>query len=320
MNHSAYNGFKTFLGSERFAAAFQLYFRNGNWSAGELDAILRSKMTEANDGLAENAGLKITASDLPDLTAFLGTLSDVGDEAFRNLILSARVVDVTKPTETKPKATKTNYVSGTIRYDGVPPKRNRIFMDEASRKLHDSPPLDESLLISADGGLANVFVYVKNAPEGEYPMPSEPAIIDQQRSVFEPRIQGFRVGQTVQMKNGDPFIHNVRSLSRANPIFNIVQPAGTPDREKIFEKAEGPITIKCDFHRWMTAHLWVMDHPFFAVTDAHGKFSIPDLPPGEYTLASWHELLGTQEVTIQVEDSTTLVPTLSFRAKEQIQF
>jgi hypothetical protein len=147
-------------------------------------------------------------------------------------------------------------------------------------------------------------------------VPTEPAIVDQQRSVFEPRVQGFRVGQTVQMKNGDPFIHNVRSLSRANPTFNIVQPAGTPDREKIFEKAEGPITIKCDFHRWMTAHLWVMDHPFFAVTDAHGKFTIPDLPPGEYTLASWHELLGTQEVTIQVSDSTTSVPALSFKARE----
>jgi streptogramin lyase/plastocyanin len=320
MDHRAYNGFKTFLGSEPFAEGLQLYFRNGNWSPGELDAILRSKMNEAKKGVTKNAVYKITEADFPDLTAFLATLSDVGDEDFRNLILSARVVDVTKPADTKPKATKISHVSGTIRYDGVPPKRNRIFMDEASRKLHDSPPLDESLLISADGGLANVFVYVKNAPEGEYPMPSEPAIIDQQRSVFEPRIQGFRVGQTVQMKNGDPFIHNVRSLSRANPIFNIVQPAGTPDREKIFEKAEGPITIKCDFHRWMTAHLWVMDHPFFAVTDAHGKFSIPDLPPGEYTLASWHELLGTQEVTIQVEDSTTLVPTLSFRAKEQIQF
>jgi streptogramin lyase/plastocyanin len=331
MNRSAYNGFKTFLGSEGNARVTNCVtchtspefgigpggsLRNGKWSAGELDAILRSKMAKAKDGATEYAGLKITEADLPNLTAFLGTLSDVDDEAFRNLILRARVVDVTATANSKPNAAKGSPVSGTIRYDGVPPKRNRIFMDEASQKLHDSPPLDESLLVSADGGLANVFVYVRNAPEGDYPVSTEPAIVDQQGSIFEPRVQGFRVGQTVQMKNGDPFIHNVRSLSRANPTFNIVQPAGTPDREKIFEKAEGPITIKCDFHRWMTAHLWVMDHPFFAVTDSDGEFTITGLPPGEYTLSAWHELLGTQETTIRVNDSTTPEASLSFQPKE----
>ena len=300
MNRSAYNGFKTFLGSESFAEAFQLYFRNGNWSAGELEAMLRGKMAKVKDGVPENESLKISEADLPDLTAFLGTLSVVGDEAFRNLILRARVVDVTAPADSKSTPAKPGSISGFIRYDGTAPKRKRIFMDEASQKLHDSPPLDESLLVNAEGGLANVFVYVKNAPEGDYPVPSEPAIVDQQGSIFEPRVQGFRVGQTVQMKNGDPFIHNVRSLSRANPMFNIVQPAGTPDREKIFEKAEGPITIKCDFHRWMTAYLWVMDHPFFAVTDREGRFSIPGLPAGKYTLAAWHEVLGEQEMRVTV--------------------
>ena len=83
-------------------------------------------------------------------------------------------------------------------------------------------------------------------------------------------------------------------------MFNIVQPAGTPDREKVFEKAEGPITIKCDFHRWMSAYLWVMDHPFFAVTDREGRFSIPGLPAGKYTLAAWHEVLGEQEMRVMV--------------------
>ena len=50
----------------------------------------------------------------------------------------------------------------------------------------------------------------------------------------------------------------------------------------------------------MTAHFFVMDHPFFAVTNAEGKFSIPDLPPGEYQLAAWHEELGEQELNVSV--------------------
>ena len=119
------------------------------------------------------------------------------------------------------------------------------------------------------------------------------------------------------MKNGDPFIHNIRSLSRKNRPFNIAQPADSPDREKTFESAEGPITIKCDFHPWMTAHFWVMEHPFFAVTDEKGVFSIPDLPPGDYTLSAWHEVFGEQEIRIKVGTST---PSPGFPAMAQKRF
>ena len=114
------------------------------------------------------------------------------------------------------------------------------------------------------------------------------------------------------MKNGDPFIHNIRSLSRKNSPFNIAQPPGSPDRRKIFEAAEGPITIKCDFHRWMTAHFWVMDHPFFAVTDNEGRFSIPNLPPGKHTLAAWHEVFGEQEVKVTVGKDSPSVAGFTF--------
>jgi hypothetical protein len=145
-----------------------------------------------------------------------------------------------------------------------------------------------------------VFVYVKNPPPGEYKPPGEPAILDQQGSIFTPRVQGVRVGQELRMKNGDPFIHNVRSLSRKNRQFNIVQPQGTPERKKTFDQAEGPITLKCDFHRWMEAHLWVMDHPFYAVTNPEGEFEILDLPPGAYEISAWHEKLGEQSEKITV--------------------
>ena len=156
-------------------------------------------------------------------------------------------------------------------------------------------------------GLANTFVYVKNPPKGDYPIPGSPVVIDQQKSMFRPRVLGVRVGREVVMKNEDPFIHNIRSLSRKEPLLNIVQPAGTPDRQKTFEAAEEPITIKCDFHRWMTAHFWVIDHPFFGVTDSEGLLD-PGLPPRAYILAAaWHEVFGEQkpEVTLGKDSPDT---------------
>ena len=118
------------------------------------------------------------------------------------------------------------------------------------------------------------------------------------------------------MKNGDPFIHNIRSLSFKNRAFNIAQPANSPDRNKVFTKKEGPITIKCDFHRWMTAHFFVMDNPFFAVTDARGAFRIPELPDGQYTIAAWHEEFGekVKEITVSGGSADT---GFSFKAEAQ---
>ncbi|MDP5004312.1 MAG: PQQ-binding-like beta-propeller repeat protein [Verrucomicrobiales bacterium] len=333
MDRAAYDGFKTFLGVEGdpkisncaachapadFAISSGGTLRNREWATADLESILRGKMAKAESGNPDYAALQITEADLPNLIAFQRTLKEVGDDSFRDLILSAEVVDVTATPKEKPgKEGPSSALTGTVRFEGPRPKPRQLPLDEASRKLHDgAAPLDEAILIGESGGLANVFVYLKNPPEGDYPTPGEAAVIDQEGSIFRPRVQGLRVGQEVLMKNGDPFIHNIRSLSQKNRPFNIAQPAGSPEREKTFETAEGPITIKCDFHPWMTAHFWVMEHPFFAVTDSEGKFTIPGLPLGEYTLAAWHELLGTRETTIQVNDSSTPVTTLSFQPKE----
>jgi hypothetical protein len=60
------------------------------------------------------------------------------------------------------------------------------------------------------------------------------------------------------------------------------------------------VPFKCDVHGWMNAYAGVLDHPYFAVTKPDGSFSIPNLPPGSYTLAAWHERLGTQTLPVTV--------------------
>ena len=122
------------------------------------------------------------------------------------------------------------------------------------------------------------------------------------------------------MRNSDPIIHNVRSLSQENRPFNIAQPAGTPDRLKRFSDQEGPIELRCDYHRWMRAFIFVMEHPFFGVTDAQGRFSIKNLPSGEYVLATWHESFGENKQTIQVGKSALKNVNFTYKPKEDLNF
>ena len=332
MDLTAYQGFKSFLGSEGNPAisncmachngpefsAGKGSLRNHKKTGAELQAVIRRKMAKAAGGDQAYAGLEISDAEVTGLVSFLQSLNDVSDKRFRDLVLEAKVTDVTKkPTPKKTEGPKLKrLLRGTIRFEGPRPKRAPVHMDESSRKLHQSQPRDESVLIGKSGGLANVFVYIKNPPAGEYKLPTKPAILDQKGSIFIPRVQAVRVGQQLMMKNGDPFIHNVRSLSRKNRQFNIAQPQGSPDREKTFDQAEGPITLKCDFHRWMEAHLWVMDHPFYAVTNSEGEFEILDLPPGDYEVSAWHEKLGeqSQKITVRKDGS---VSSFKFRARSE---
>jgi len=215
-------------------------------------------------------------------------------------------------------------VVGVITLDGPKPQRAPLRLREkggkvsACQALHKTPLLDEKMIVSETGEVANVFVYVKKGLEKkDYPLPEKPAVINQDKCMFRPRVQGVRIGQKFLMRNSDPVLHNVRSFSFKNRAFNVAQPADTEDREKVFRYREKAVMVQCDIHPWMTAYYFVMDHPFFAVSNSKGQFKIEGLPPGEYTLSAWHEEFGEQETTITVGATGSTEVDFSFKQKSQ---
>ncbi len=135
--------------------------------------------------------------------------------------------------------------------------------------------------------------------------------------MFRPRVQGVMVGQEFVMKNGDPVLHNVRALSFKNRAFNIAQPPKSEDRKKVFKRREKEVMVQCDIHPWMTAYYFVMDHPYFAVTNEKGQFEIKGLPAGQYTLAVWHEEFGEQETKISVASKGATEVGFSYDEKDE---
>ncbi len=206
---------------------------------------------------------------------------------------------------------------GRVRFDGPKPKPRPINMskDATCVKLHgDDPVLSEELLVGDDGGVQNVFVYIRRgAPKKDYPIPDDVVVLDQKDCMYRPRVQGMLVGQTLRVLNDDPVTHNVRSFPIRNRAFNYGQPAGSGPRERTFESPEREIEIQCDIHPWMHAYLFVMDHPFFAVTDQNGDYTISGLPAGKYSLAIWHESLGKQQQDVTVADRDVEAVNFAFK-------
>ena len=107
-------------------------------------------------------------------------------------------------------------VSGAVKLKGpVPPAKlnKRLAADPPCCALHvNVPPLDD-LVVDAKGGVQWAFVYVKSGlPAKEYPVPTEPALIDQVGCVYKPHVVGVQVGQPLQFRNSDPQLHNVHGL------------------------------------------------------------------------------------------------------------
>ena len=151
-----------------------------------------------------------------------------------------------------------------------------------------------------DGGLDNVFVYVKDGLGANYVFdtPTETAKIDQKDCRYHPHVFGMRVNQPLEIVNSDPTLHNIHAMPKGNAEFNNGQPIQGMKMSHTFDKPEVMVPFKCDVHGWMNAYVGVMSHPFFAVTDKDGKFELKGLPPGTYTIEAWHEKLGAQTASV----------------------
>jgi plastocyanin len=208
-------------------------------------------------------------------------------------------------------------VTGRVMFEGPAPEREmlRIDADRACVSLNGSDEQPgESLLLGENSALQNVFVYVKDGlARRSFPVPSTPVVIEQQKCRYTPRVIGIRVGQPLEIRNGDALLHNVRSDSAINQPFNQGQPVQGMVFAHTFTTREVMMPITCDVHRWMQAYVGALEHPYFAVTAAAGTFELPDLPPGTYTLEAWHEVLGvqTQQVTVGPKETKDVVFTFA---------
>jgi plastocyanin len=211
---------------------------------------------------------------------------------------------------------RTGTVRGRIVLDGAPPGNPiiRMGMDPACAALNaGGRVLQEAVLVQPDGSLANAFVHL----EGRFPataVPTQPVVIDQRRCVYGPRVVGVRVGQTLQVRNDDNLLHNVHSSSAVGNSFNVGQPkAGIAYS---FKPASEEVMLKlgCDVHRWMTAWIGVVPHPYFAVSGTSGTFEIANVPAGAYPIKAWHERFGELAERVIVKPGAVATVDFHYRA------
>ena len=123
------------------------------------------------------------------------------------------------------------------------------------------------------------------------------------------------MGQTLEILNSDPTLHNIHATPSANDEFNMGQPIEGMRFERTFTAPEIMVPFKCDVHSWMNAYVGVLDHPYFAVTAEDGGFDISGLPPGDYVIEAWYERLGTQTQNVTIGEGATAELNFTFAVR-----
>ena len=197
-------------------------------------------------------------------------------------------------------------IQGTIRYVGAPieKKKTAVTIDQYICGKEKEP---EDLLLSSNNGIRNAVVSLQNVPPGakrDWNFPA--AKMDQKQCSFIPRVVIAPAGGTVEFLNSDRLLHNVRSVGKENPPFNRAQPHAR-SISFAFKQPE-LLRVDCDLHSWMRGWVVVAEHPFYAVTNEQGEFTLENVPRGKYTLQVWQESLGnvTQEVVVGDKGATTV--------------
>lgn len=180
-------------------------------------------------------------------------------------------------------------VTGKVSLKGTPKPEISIDLGPACGKINPNKVTTRHYVTGKDSGLANVFVYIKDAKKA--PAAGEATMLDQVGCMYEPYIMGVVAGQKFKIKNSDSEMHNVHATpdpKSGNPEFNFGQPVKGQVNEKSFPNPEVLVRVKCDVHPWMFAYVGVCDHPYFAVTDKDGNFKISGLPDGKYNIVAYH--------------------------------
>jgi hypothetical protein len=129
--------------------------------------------------------------------------------------------------------------------------------------------------------------------------------MDQKGCQYEPYITAVQVNEPIVVKNSDPTMHNVHTKPQVegNKEANLAQMPNSKDLTFTFAKPEQFMRVECNVHPWMVAYVSVFDHPYFAVTDKNGNFTIKNVPKGSYTVEAVHRRAGKADEKVTVADA-----------------
>ncbi len=181
-------------------------------------------------------------------------------------------------------------ITGVVTLRGESPKKLELEItkdkDWCGKKKY-SP----RFVLGRGNAVRNAVISLESISVGKKAVPSAKYILDQRQCEYDPHVMLVPLGSNVEIVNSDAVLHNVHAYGAdMRTVFNIAQPVkGFRFPVKYF-KSPGIYSATCDAgHPWMSAYVVVVEHPYYALSDAKGRYTLDKVPPGTYKIKMWHE-------------------------------
>jgi hypothetical protein len=185
-------------------------------------------------------------------------------------------------------------VVGRFLYDGKPSERKKLTVDKDLECCGKFDIRDESLMVAADGGLANVYVYLRTAKAAIHPEleknVKKQVLLDNRDCIFQPHCMTIWFPkQELHIVNSDPVAQNVAFTPLGDTPANIVLAVKADATHKFTRKQNAPVHIACNYHPWESGWILPRDNPYMTISKKDGTFEIAKLPVGQWEFQAWHE-------------------------------
>jgi plastocyanin len=207
------------------------------------------------------------------------------------------------------KVTDGGALEGKVVFRGSPPPPRKLIPTQ-DQQVCGGPRDEPRIVLGPENAVQGAILFLRAIEKGKpFEKPKAPPVVDNVKCKFEPEIQVVRVGTELVIANSDPILHNTHGYlladsRRGRTVFNQALPQ-KGQKIKAVLKLPGIIDVACDVHGWMQGWILVADNPYYDITEKNGTFTIKDIPPGKYTLATFQPYTGVRETPVTIEAKKT---------------
>jgi tetratricopeptide (TPR) repeat protein len=158
--------------------------------------------------------------------------------------------------------------------------------------------------VSQNRGLKDTIISLTDVKKGK-PFSQEMQKFNINRCRANNYIIGIKNSENILIENTDPIQHEIATYEVRNIYSNQISnrpviPKSSQVRAAFVRHDANEFNIKCNLHPFLQTHGYLVDNPYYTVTDSGGNFTIEDIPPGTYEVVAWHTYIPQKKGTITI--------------------
>ena len=174
--------------------------------------------------------------------------------------------------------------------------------------------------VSGQGGLKDTVIAIQGVKKGR-PFPQDLQKFNIARCHSDKYVIGARNSEDIVIENTDPIPHEIATYEFAESYVKQrsnrpVSPETSQVRSAFVRHDADEFLIKCNLHPFLQTRAFMVDNPYYTVTDEEGRFSIDQIPPGTYEVVAWHPFIPNQKGQIVIEPGGKSEITFEFNSKD----